>query len=463
MSARALLLPTLLLLACDKGDDSGHPAPPYDDLQWSLHAEIESLVTVDFELSEAAEAWVEFRPVGDTDWLLTPARTLEPGPASFLLLGIPYASDFDFRVVVDRGDGPELGDELPGTTGPLPGGLPLPALLEADAEGYDSAGRFLFTSVNDEPGGWVSGDFWKVIVDREGRVVWALLTPDHMWTTYVRVSENGQDLLYDAFSFWYLYDGGARSTVHRMDITGSELHSYATPGAQHAFVDLPDGSVAWGAMDVTHETLEVVDTAGEQRTLWSCAEFFDARGLEGGCASNSLSWDAATDSYLFSIYTNNTLVQVDANSGETLRVFGEDHGDYAFDPEHTAFWWQHGAVLTPTGTLLLSTHTLPEVMAADQETVAREYAIDDGAMVLEQVASFGVGSGLNGENAGEAHRLANGNTLHNTGTGGRIREYTPSGEVVWDLDWGQPGWGDPSTARLVGRGVLLEDLYAFAP
>ena len=58
-------------------------------------------------------------------------------------------------------------------------------------------------------------------------------------------------------------------------------------------------------------------------------------------------------------------------------------------------------------------------------------------------------------NAGEAHRLPNGNTLHNTGTTPRVREITADDQVVWDLVW----QGD----RLLGRTVFVTDLYTLLP
>ena len=122
-----------------------------------------------------------------------------------------------------------------------------------------------------------------------------------------------------------------------------------------------------------------------------------------------------------------------------------------FDPEDSTFWFQHGATFTDTGTLLLSS----QLAADDIEGVVREYEIDHDSQALRQIWSHGVGDGIEAEYAGEAHRLPSGNTLHNTGTTPRVREITPDGEVVWDLAW--------EGFRLLGRTVLLEDLYLLAP
>jgi len=91
----------------------------------------------------------------------------------------------------------------------------------------------------------------------------------------------------------------------------------------------------------------------------------------------------------------------------------------------------------------------------DWETAAREYEVDDASETLVEVWNFGLGEGIYGDTAGEAHRLENGNTLHNYGSAGHLREVTSEGEIVWEVEW--PG------NKLLGRTVFLEDLYAFAP
>ena len=85
----------------------------------------------------------------------------------------------------------------------------------------------------------------------------------------------------------------------------------------------------------------------------------------------------------------------------------------------------------------------------------REYRMDESTETLELVWSAGEGEGLRSWNMGEAHRLENGNSLHNLGDGGRLRELRPDGTVVWDLDWGE-GYG-------LGRTTPIADLYALLP
>lgn len=455
----ARVLPTALAAAlaigCDEPVDDDDTTETYTEVQvegvsWSLNPEIESLVLVSWTQLAPATAHLEYS-FDEGEWLGSRAREVGEGTQEQLLLGIPYATDVTFRVVNDFGDGPLSTGDFAATTGAQPPTLPPPELLAGDPSSFEPTGRYLLGSVNEEYGGWVGGNYWTFIIDRQGRVVWARLTPDRDFTIYVRVSADGDDILIDQPTYWTDWDGGAGSRVHRIKIDGSVVQSYDTPGLHHAFVDLPDGSIVWGAADEFDETLEKLRPDGTQETLWGCSEYLASIDYPLWCQSNTLYWHEGSDSFLYSFYTFDSVLQIDHASGEVLRSFGQAPGSWSFDPEDSAFWFQHGCTFTDEGTLLTSSHRTVE----DDEGVAREYALDEDGQVLREVWSFGLGEGIEILKAGEAHRLPGGNTLHNYGTSSRVREVTPDGEVVWDVSWG--------AGRLLGRTVLLDDLYDFAP
>ncbi len=172
--------------------------------------------------------------------------------------------------------------------------------------------------------------------------------------------------------------------------------------------------------------------------------------------SNALFWHEETDTFLYSFFSSMTVVQLERSTGTTLRSWGQ-FSDWSFDPPESQFDWQHGVTFTETGTLLLSTHVSQE----SDEGVVREFELDEQNKVLRQVWSFAEGDGIPALEYGEAHRLPGGNTLHNYGSTTRVREATPEGLVVWDLAW-LDEQGEPLPA-FIGRSLLLEDLYAFAP
>jgi hypothetical protein len=449
-----VLFTLAIVIAGCPADDGSTPSTTAQvaDETWELHGEIGSLVTVTWSQLADAQGWVEYS-FDDGQWLQTPPQILEQGSHDQLLLGIPYDTVITARVVNDFGGGPLAGEPFEARTDPLPDGFPIPELLAADATRWEPSGRYLLGSVNQYDGGWSSpaSDFWKFILDREGRVVWAWLTPDRNWTLFMGVSYDGDDLLWDEFTYWSAWDEGMGSQVHRVKIDGTPVQSYSTEGGHHAFAELWDESLVWGAADWSSESLMRMDPRGVVSELWSCGEFLDTHGGANYCQSNTVVWDEPSDSFIYSFYSLETVVQVDHATGATLNHWGHTEGSWSFDPPESAFYWQHGAHFTEAGTLLTSSY----VGNWDAELVVREYELDHEAQVLRQVWSFGEGEGIVGDTAGEAHRLANGNTLHNFGSGCRVREITPDGQVVWDVDW--------SGTKLLGRTVFLDDLYALAP
>jgi hypothetical protein len=233
--------------------------------------------------------------------------------------------------------------------------------------------------------------------------------------------------------------------------------TYPTPFLHHAFTEHDDGAIVWLALDdgYENETLERLDAAGVQSRIWSCqSQFYATIGQIGSCGTNGLYWDAAADRYLISSWAIDTVIEIDGATGALNRYFGQLPGAWSFDPPESEFDWQHGPIYTDAGTLMVSSKRWdPE--ASRNETVAYEYALDEGAQTLREVWSFGKGQGIYGAFMGEVHRLPGGNTLHNYGEEARLREVTPDGEVVWEVWWE----GDAH----IGRSTPFADLYDLVP
>ncbi|MBN1335392.1 MAG: hypothetical protein JXB39_05480 [Deltaproteobacteria bacterium] len=469
-------LPWLLLcVACDEardsaGDsdtdtdvdtdtDSGETAPPDTGtppedaravgIRWRLHETIGSIVYVTWNQVVPGTSWVEVDV--DGAWEATPNTARKVGPAEQIVMGVPFDTAFDLRVLVDDGTATWSSSRREARTDAWPDGLPTPRIVASNPEAWEPGGRFLLGSINGREGGWVGGPYWMWILDRKGRMVWARQTPDRHWTLWATLARNGTDVLWDEFTYWSDWDGGASSKVHRWRLDGSEIAAYPTPGAHHAFVELPDDVLVWGAASPVSESLMERDAGGTVRPVWSCTDFYEAIDVIGACQSNALFWNEAADSFLYSFYTNDFVLEVDRATGEVVRQFGHLAGSWSFDPEDAAFWWQHGVSYTPEGTLLLSTHSAE----GNDELAVREYALDDPARVLRQVWSFGVGLGVEARTNGEATRLPGGNTLHNYGSGGILKEVTPEGEVVWQVTF--------DSTRLLGHATWLENLYPLVP
>lgn len=443
------LLP-LLLLACgapvqdepppgpapsdtDTDTNTNGPTLTLSELGWSVHPEIGSLVEVHWDQNLEAEVSVEVS-FDDGVWEPTPAEVVAAGTHARTVVGIPFATTAQWRVVSEHGswDGPDL------TTAPLPAGLPVPTLELADPTGWDPAQRYLLYSVNESVGGWVHGTFWTAIVDRQGRVVWAHEAPDMHWTLFPQLSVTGTYILWDEGTYQAVFDAGLGAQVHRWYLDGP-IESIATPGLRHPFLELPDGTIAWSGITADGEVIyERPPRSTEPTEVYRCTD---------GCSSNCLYFDPVRNTYLYSFFSHNTLTEIDRAAGTELWWAGLVPGGYAFEPWRSQFYWQHGVSWTADGTLLVSTRDLVD---GSPRTFAREYEVDHDARTLTRVWEFD--AGVHARTGGHARKLPNGNVLHMTGSAGTIKEVAPSGTVVWHLDY--------HAERLVGRGELLEDLYA---
>ena len=473
-------LPLLAALACtpvdlssddtnttttDSDSTPADTAPVEDEfLSWRIHDDIESLVYVSWQQEGTCTGAVEYSFDKD-DWLQSPTQTFAAGAQEVLLLGIPYDTDVLIRLVCDG----VTSDTIEAETENLPSGLPEPELVTSDPSQWYDEGRYLYTSINGSSGGWTGGDYWKVIIDRQGRVVWAMETPDSHWTIWAQPSRSGADLMWDDATVW-VWSTDEESKVHRMKIDGSIVQTYETPGLHHAWQELPDGSIAWGAHITNNEEyLDRLHPDGTVETIWKCSDY--EREVLGqtasSCHSNSWWWHEDTDTWLVSFPSSagsvrDTVVHMDS-AGTTLSSWGHI-GDWSFVPPISVFDYQHGVTFTDAGTLLVSTklhQSHPNYQSSLDTLAVREYTIDYETQTLTEIFSFGSDQGIAGDTAGEAHRLANGNTLHNYGSGARTREITADGTLIWDLKWSS---GDSEgSGRLQGRSTWLADLYAFAP
>lgn len=449
----------ILIAGCSNKDDGSttdSPPDPTDETGTTLPGELTveafdakplaymaSLVRVSWTQSHPAPAHVEYR--FDTDeWLSTPPIDGVAGENKLVVAGLPFETEAEWRVVVD---GQRFDPGLPLVTGELPSGVPVGRVQWADPERWLPDGRFYLGSVNEQPGGWTGGWYWTVIFDRQGRPVWASRAPDQHWTLFAQVSVTGDHLLWDEATYWSDWDDGDGSVVHRTYLD-KEIEVIATPGLHHAFVELPDGTLVWGsqAHGGGEALVEKAPGQADDTILWTCQDDWPG---SGNCESNGLFYVEQTDSFLYSFYTNSSLVEVDRATGASVWWAGTVAGGYDFEPAWSQFWWQHGISYTDGGTLLLST----EVSVAPDghpETWAREYTVDHQAGTLTRLWDYP--SGVHAATNGDTWRLSNGNTLHTIGSGSEIKEVAPDGQVVWHVDFG--------SSQLLGRGELIDDLYA---
>ncbi len=423
--------------------------------------QVATVIELEWEPPFSGTSWVEFGP-DEQRQLRTPASS----QASALLLGLPPFSDAHYRVVHESGD---QRTECSGQTETL--GLPS-ELPELQAATYDIQAR--------SPETWLLGATMSTPclfgLDREGDWAWYLQFDEGQGPD-VQFAQSGEGLLHNLFD---VDRDSGQGRIRHVDLSGVVQQSLETEQAHHMFAQLPEGVLAFLVTDLrqdqysdpeTGELQAVVGDAiveatadGELTTVFSTWDwlvpneiverwpgFYD-EGLDWVHA-NALKYDEQSDSYLVALGNLDMVMELDRSTGTPLRVFGgsdEDLADPALCPRYEAdgpFHFPHDPSLTDDGHLLL--------FATDEDSeasLAVEYALDETAGRLELVAEYGRSAGLATAFLGQATRLKNGNTMVSWGSAGLLREYTPQGELVWELS--------ASAGTVLGQVRLFEDWYA---
>jgi hypothetical protein len=438
----------------DVTTDTGTPveevvAPEVTTVTHALHPEFGTVVVVSWRQNTRADVHLEFTVDGAPR--RSPARDLPAGDHEELLLGLPYDADTTYRVVAENAEGEATSPTASARTGPYPEGLPVP--ISVMDTGADPDVPYVLVSMNPD-GGNFGSRWWAFVIDRQGRPVWARQAQPRRMTMHPRVTWNVDGLLLDQNSYWPTFDGGAGGTVEELTLDGVVRHTFATPGLHHPHTPMPDGSLAYGEFEAPYvdERLVVVGRDGSRRTLFGCEAWLAAQGeFDEYCGSNTLNYHAPSNTFVFSFYSVDTIVRIDATTGDALQWYGHVAGAWAFDPPDSAFWWQHGGHLRTDGALATSTYDARN----PDELVVRVYELDPAAETLHQIEVYGEGEGVYGDEMGEVSELPSGHVLHNYGTLPRLREFTPEGAVVWDVAWANPGHD-------IGRSTPIADLYPLA-
>jgi len=432
------------------GTTSG-PAGPLNitDLDVEVHDLIGSILVVTWRQTESGVVHLEYTFEND-EWRSSPDVPRDAGLQQELILGVPYESTVTWRLVATDGIDTYTSPDDVITNEETPIGVPYPFVIQSNPALYDGTNAPYFFAGFPAPGeSWSGAPWWALIVDRQGRVVWAIESPPNRSFMHARVARDGKSLLLDHQSYWPTFDEGEAAEIERTAIDGTVLHTYDTPGMHHPFTDLPDGSIAYGKTTASYinEHIAIVHDDGTIEDIFSCEDWLDEIGVFAFCASNTLEYNEATNKFLFSHYPFSTIIEVDRTTGAVDRWWGQADSPYTFDPEESAFSWQHGGNITTKGTLITSTDFTSD---SGTETVVREYEIDDANLTLHEIANWGLDEGLYGGVMGEAYYLPNGNVVRNTGAVARIQEFTPTEEIAWDVSF---------SSEAIGRSTPIVDLY----
>ena len=399
------------------------------DVEWE-RTQVGTVIGVNWRLTEEAETWIEFGPAPDCNTLRTPASNALENQE--LLLGLAPVTESCFVIKA------ALGDEVLSTeperfrTENVPSSVEFMEVESMDPSAYDE-------------GFWVgsnpSGPPMVHVINRKGETVWWHVGSDNAVIPQVTLAPNGEGLFFNEFHRNFAIDN---SRVVWMGFDGTIKAEFDTSFGHHSYAWLPDGRLAYLAIDV-RETTEfgpvvgdaILVTDGEEieeiYSTWDDEHIlleehdqwgtnFYPQGADWTHA-NFLSFNEDRNSFTVSFANAEAIVEVDAETGEHLRSVGQagthDIEEGLLGRPHAAEWTEEGTLLaftTPKGT---------------RESRGVELAFDDQNLQTDVLWSYGEGLHYNTIIMGAVRHLDNGNTLMNFGSKGILEEINPENEVVW--------------------------------
>lgn len=411
-----------------------------------------TVLRAEWTLQEEALAWVEFGPSPRCDRWKTPKERGLSGEV--LLIGLPPATDACFSLYAEKDGVVEAGVMQTYRTSSPPAAFE-PMEVEIFDDTAYADGFWLGTNAINPALAYV--------LDRDGNYVWWHKGPANALTPQMSMAHAKDGFVFNEFNRDFSID---ESRIVSIGFDGVVKESISTPNGHHSFTNLPDGSLAYLAIDVrdTEEygpvvgdaliiddgvTSEVLYTTWDDEHIllepheqWGVS--FYPQGIDWTHA-NYLYFDEDRNSFTISFAHADAIVEVDADTGAHLRSIGQagTHsvpGNLLGRP-HSAEW-------TDDGNLLF--FTTPR-LGENEESIGVELAFDDSTNSTEVVWSYGEGLNYFTLVMGEVLRLDNGNTLMNFGSKGIVEEISPEGEVVWRMY--------TATGTFPGHLVFVDSFY----
>jgi len=320
------------------------------------------------------------------------------------------------------------------------------------------------------------------ILDREGKYVWGL--KNEVEETLISRARLGRD----GSSIWFADADADRcedlATVRTISMDGETVTTTSTEQGHHDFIELPDGRIAWlgfefndvdlvdddpdaGVVSVATDTIVVdgqtlfsfYDTFGPDiydvsQRVNTDTEFLRCIADYEYSHANSLVYHQADGAFLMSFRWLDTMVKVDAASGDLLWTWGNlpgTPGDFtpaAPTVEEDRFVHSHFSEAWDDKVLIFDNHD-------PGPSILKEFSLDEGAGTFSLDWSF------------ETERLETilgdvrrmpvegcDNVLISYSQQARIVEMTREGEIVWEVAGVQGG--------VTSRVQFIPDLYDFS-
>lgn len=421
---------------------------PVSDVSSRVHDDVATLLEVSWTQDESADAsWIEYTFEND-EWHETPREAREAGRYTQVLLGVPERTEVTFRIANElEGETRYSTEDYQDTTGTVPEELYPPTVVTFD-ETTAHAAPWVMGSI-DVGDDWYGGPCWVFIMDRQGRYVWYYEMPHSRLTLFPQVAHDGTHILFEGTTH-YTWDDDVQPVIERVTLDLDWHEQITLTGLGFSFDEIEGGNILYDHEEDGYELVER-EPDGTEREVWNCTRYIQDLGQSSHtCSPNSVVYNPEQGTVFWSMYYTDTVVEIDYESGEVVRRFGQLPGGWSFEPAESEVDYQHYPNYTPDGTIIASTHA----RAVSGVQFAREYVPDDQSQVLENTWTYTEEKHY-ARYGGEAFRLDNGNTFLCFGTDGAIREVTSEGETTWEVEW--PHTPD---SHLLGHFTYLDDLYA---
>ena len=416
----------------DDDDDTTAPDDDDDDDVTSLDLQVEvsevipTVATLRWTTSQPADATVTFGP-GE------PSGTTLSDPADgqldheVVLFGLLPATGYS--VAVESLAGGQATATF--TTGAVPTSLPTLSVQVLDEDA--APGGYLLTSLLTSP-------LSVVILDADGTFLWWHFDErDQTAIGRVRLSADGDAILYDAFPTYGADPEDPTHEIVRVSLDGTHVDVLDTPGHHHDFAQLDDGTMAYLAEDrrdvegeeVIGDQLVELRPDGTHDVVWTAWDHipYDPADVPPGpdwTHCGALLHEPIEDAYYLSSHNLDAIWKVDRATGELLWTFGGPRSDFTVAEPGALPYHQHQLQV-------LGDHLLVFDNRAPQTHSSRvvEYQLD--GWLATEVWGYEAEPPIYNFAMGDVHRLAGDVTLITWSTAGQI-DAIDDDELVWRLN-----------------------------
>jgi arylsulfate sulfotransferase len=332
------------------------------------------------------------------------------GHASVNVFGLYPNRNNAVQLIITNREGDQAYKTISIQTDPLPSYLPDSTDITAAVTDNSAATRFIlyypYKTAN-APFNSPGNNGYPVVLDRHGKVRWYMTNP---FVLDMKPLANGHYLQY-----YYNY------VFREVDLMGKIYNEFMPPfPCHHDFVILPNGNIVYTGTDQSvnqtqeDKIYEIEPTKGTLVRTINLYTLLDpsrpqqpfiATAPDDWLHNNSLAYDAADNSLIFTGRHQSTICKIDYNSGQIRWIISSPDywkaslAGYLLQPAGSDFeytWGQHSAVINPAdhNSIMVfdngngRSYTTP---LAPQQSYSRmvEFHVDPARHTVTQTFSFG--------------------------------------------------------------------------